>query len=94
MKAHTTSKKAISATSIALLFLSQQLFAQKQGVESEYDNMSYNTTFMLCILFFIVGFTILIILKLRDDKKQREHRNPVIHARHRNHYGSRHQYIH
>lgn len=88
--------KTISLILLVALFSSQNTFAQKQSLEIENNSLSHNVTFMLCVLFFIIGFIALIALKLRDDNKQEQkgQQNQQMHSRHRNHYGSKHQYNH
>ncbi|MEO8759414.1 MAG: hypothetical protein ABI388_00650 [Bacteroidia bacterium] len=95
MKTEISSKKATSATLLALI-VSGSAFAQTQNSITANDDSSNNLTFALCILLFIVGFAVLIVLKMRDDKKHPkqngQHQQP--HSLHRNHYGHKHQYHH
>ena len=95
MKTQTPSKKAIGATLIALA-VSGSAIAQN-GVSAASDEASNHLTLALSVLLFIVGFAVLIVLKIRDDKKHQQedasvHNHP--HILHRNHYGHRHQYHH
>ena len=63
-------------------------------MQIENDGLIHNITFMLSVFLFIVGFIALIVLKMRDDNKQQGNQHQQTHARHRNHYGRRHQYNH
>jgi len=96
MKTQISSKKAIGATLLALL-ISGGAFAQSQSSMAN-DETSNNMTFVLCVLLFIVGFAILIMLKIRDDRKNPKHHDMSghrPHILHRNHYGhGKHQYHH
>ncbi len=99
MKTTNLSKKTISTMLFILVVSTQHAFAQTQNLEIENDGLSHNITFLLSVLLFIVGFTALIALKMRDDSKK-EKQQPInhpakhTHVVHRNHYGRRHQYNH
>jgi hypothetical protein len=97
MKTQISPKKTVSSALIGLFFLSQQLFAQKQNLADENNEPTHNVTFVLCVLLFIIGFAALIVLKRRDDNKEKKpDQAPRQHAHphHRNHYGHGHQYHH
>ena len=96
MKTQILTEKATGATLLALI-VSGSAFAQTQNSIVANEEQSNNVTFALCVLLFIVGFAVLIYLKIRDDKKNpkqnvQQHNHP--HILHRNHYGHRHQYNH
>ena len=93
-----TTKQQTTTSLIAfafVLFFSQNALAQNSTL-SEDDSIIHNLTFMVSVFLFIVGFTALIVLKMRDDSKKQQQNNQSqqIHTRHRNHYGHKHQYNH
>ena len=93
-KTKTISKKAISIVLIVVLFSAQSALAQKQNVEAENSDPMHNLIFLVAALLFIVGFTVLFVLKQRDDneKKPTQYKSPRVFTRHPNHYGHGHQY--
>jgi heme/copper-type cytochrome/quinol oxidase subunit 2 len=97
MKTQTISKKAIGGALIVLIVSGNYAFAQTQSSMVANDEFSDNLTYALCVLLFVIGFAVLIVLKIRDDKKnpkQKIAQNNQPHILHRNHYGHRHQYHH
>jgi heme/copper-type cytochrome/quinol oxidase subunit 2 len=95
MKTTNLSKKTISILLVVVLFSCQSAFAQSPNAIAEDDSLIHNLTFMISVFLFIVGFTALIVLKMRDDnKKQEGNHNQPLNTRHRNHYGRKHQYNH
>jgi 4-hydroxybenzoate polyprenyltransferase len=94
-KTQPIAKKTISIV-LVVLFSANSAFAQKQNIEAEDNNPMHNLLFLVSALLFIVGFTVLYALKLRDDNKHhaKQNRTPHMPARHPNHYGRRHQFHH
>jgi hypothetical protein len=79
------------------LFSANSAFAQKQNIEAEDISPIHSLIFMVAALLFIVGFSILYALKLREDHKNHpnHNRSPQMPLRHHpNHYGHRHQLHH
>ena len=96
MKTQHITKTTVSIVLAFVLLSYQSAFAQNSSTVVENDSLIHNLTFMLSVFLFIVGFTALIVLKMRDDSKQQQQGNQhnQMHTRHRNHYGRRHQYNH
>ena len=94
MKTQTITKKTMSIVLLVVLFSANGAFAQKQSIEAENNNPVNNVLLLAAVFLFIVGFTVLFALKLRDDNKSNPNRNrsPHIPSRHPNHYGRRHQF--
>jgi len=97
MKTQILTKKATGATLLALIVSGSTLAQTQISMDAAKDETSNSMTLALCVLLFIVGFAVLIVLKIRDDKKNpkqkvEQHNHP--HILHRNHYGHRHQYNH
>ena len=88
-------KRAISIV-LVVLFSANSALAQNQGIEANNNNPMHNLMFLGSALLFIVGFTVLYALKLRDDNKHhsKQNKSPQMPARHPNHYGRRHQLHH
>jgi len=95
-KTQTITKKTISIVLVVVLFSANSAFAQKQNIGAEDDGPMHNILFLGAALLFIVGFTVLFALKLRDDNKNhpKQNRNPQMPVRRPNHYGRRHQFHH
>jgi hypothetical protein len=99
MKTQTFSKKTLSALIIIALFSSQSMSAQQIQLEEDIAP-THSIIFILSGLFFIAGFILLIMLKLREDAKEKKEEeytisHPVKHRHyHPKHYGHRHQYNH
>jgi NADPH:quinone reductase-like Zn-dependent oxidoreductase len=94
-KTQTITKQTISVMLVVMLFSTNSAFAQKQNIEAENNGPMHNLLFMGAALLFIVGFTVLYALKMRDDNKHhpKQNRNPQTPFRHHpNHYGRRHQF--
>ena len=88
MKTQHFSTKAIVIMLVMALFYSQQTLAAVQNsyaAEAHSDNIAI----IVCVLLFIIGFSVLIALKINDDKK---HANKNTHSHGR--YGHGHQYNH
>lgn len=97
MKTQTITKKTISIVLVVVLFSANHAFAQKQNIGAEDDGPMHNLIFLAAALLFIVGFTILFALKLRDENRKhpKQNRNQHMPFRHHpNHYGRRHQFKH
>ena len=96
MKTHNPSKKAMYIVFVALLAHVNNTFAQSHIlIEADRDKQNDNSTLILSFILFVVGFAILITLKLREDKKP--HREISAHyptRAIRNKYGHRSQYDH
>ena len=92
-KTQTTTQKTMSIVLVVALFSTQSAFAQKQSMEVDTSSPMHNPFLLVSALLFIVGFTILFALKLRDDNKYHPKRNrgTQMPARHPNHYGRRQQ---
>ena len=95
-KTTNLSKTTVSIVLAFVLFSCQSALAQNSNTVVEDDSLMHNLTFMLSVFLFIVGFTALIVLKMRDDSKKQQQGNPhqQLHGKHRNHYGRKHQYNH
>ena len=68
MKTQHFSTKTIGVLFLMTLLYSQQTLAATQNsftAESHSDNVAI----VICVLLFIVGFSVLIALKIHDDKK-------------------------
>ena len=96
METQITSGKKLSALLLAGVFSAQSAFAQKPDIlEVEDNNLLHNALFVIGVLLFIVGFIVLLVLKVREDRKNEskpdEPHTPIYHH-HRHHYGHRHQY--
>ncbi|HXU26531.1 MAG TPA: hypothetical protein VN698_04805 [Bacteroidia bacterium] len=68
MKTQHFSTKMIGLILLIALFHSQQTLAAVQNnfaAESHSDNVAI----VMCVLLFIIGFSVLIALKMHDDKK-------------------------
>ncbi|HKC67245.1 MAG TPA: hypothetical protein VKG26_03390 [Bacteroidia bacterium] len=86
MKTQHFFPKTVSAIIAALLLYSQHSFANVQN-ELAAEQHSDNIAIALCVILFIIGFSVLIALKIHDDKKNQ--------ARPRtDRYGQKHQYNH
>jgi cytochrome c biogenesis factor len=101
MKTKTLSTKTISTMLISGLLSSQHVFAQKQNMVAEANEPSRNLTFILCMVLFIAGFALLIVLKLREDNKEKKQlkedtlkSSKYLHMHHPNHYKHKHQLHH
>ncbi len=97
MKTKTITKKTISIVLVVMLFSANHAFAQKQNIGAEDEGPIHNLLFLASALLFIVGFTVLFALKLRDENKNqaRQNKSPQMPVRHHpNHYGRRHQFHH
>jgi heme/copper-type cytochrome/quinol oxidase subunit 2 len=94
-KTQTITKRTISIV-LVVLFSASNALAQNQGIEADNNNPMHNLLFLGSAFLFIVGFTVLFALKLRDDNKNhpKQNRNPHMSTRHPNHYGRRHQFHH
>lgn len=98
MKTQTISKKAFNSLLILVLFSCQRMLAQ-QNTTIEDASPTHSIIFILSVLFFIAGFILLIMLKLREDAKEKKEGDTVSYQNkhrhhHPNHYGHRHQYHH
>jgi hypothetical protein len=97
MKTQTFSKKTFSALIIIALFSYQSMFAEQIEIAEDIAP-THSIIFILSTLFFIAGFILLIMLKLREDEKEKEEdtiSHPVKHRHyHPKHYGHKHQYNH
>jgi len=99
MKTKTFSKKTFSALLAVVLFSYNSMSAQQNNVLED-KAPTHSIIFIWSVLFFIAGFVLLIVLKLREDAKERRESNevPSHNYKHRhhhpNHYGHRHQYHH
>jgi hypothetical protein len=99
METQTTSKKAIGALLGIALFSCQSMLAQQSQLAEDLAP-THSIIFIFSVLFFIAGFTLLIILKVRQDAKdKKEEEDTISHVtkhrhHHPNHYGHRHQYHH
>ena len=87
MKTQNFSKKTVSAILLASLLYSQQTFANVQN-ELAAEEHSDNVAIALCVILFIIGFSVLIALKMHDDKKNQTN------APRNSRYGQKHQYNH
>ena len=87
MKTQHFSQKTVSAIFLALFLYSQSSFANVQN-ELAAQEHSDNVAIALCVILFIVGFSVLIALKMHDDKKNQTH------TARSNRYGQKHQYNH
>ncbi|HTA61474.1 MAG TPA: hypothetical protein VK835_03420 [Bacteroidia bacterium] len=99
METQTFSKKSISTLLILALFFSRNMLAQQNKTIEEDVAPTHSIIFILSVLFFILGFAVFIVLKLRDDAKEKKDAQSISHHTkhrhlHRNHYGHRHQYNH
>jgi vacuolar-type H+-ATPase subunit I/STV1 len=68
MKTQHFSTKAVGIMFLMALLYSQQTLASVQNsfaAESHSDNVAI----VMCVLLFIIGFSVLIALKMHDDKK-------------------------
>ena len=91
--------KTINAAAILVIFFNQHALAQQNTVE---ENISpiHSLIFIYSVLFFIAGFILLIVLKIREDAKSRKDEDVtnLYHQKNRhhhpNHYGHHHQYHH
>jgi len=95
-KTQTITKKTISIVLLVMLFSANSALAQNQGIEADNTNPMHNLLFLVLALLFIVGFTVLYALKLRDDNKNhpKQNKTPHMPVRHPNHYRRRHQFHH
>ena len=92
MEAKTANQKSGVICFLIIVFFNQTVFARQTVLDKENGGISHNIMFLLCILFFIIGFITLILLKIKDDQKKNTssgHHSVTPQARHRNHYGSR-----
>jgi len=81
---------------ISAVFFSQNMLAQQNNLVED-TSPTHSIIFIASILFFIIGFIVLIVLKLRDDAKSEKNTGATsVHTRNRhhhpNHYGHKHQY--
>jgi hypothetical protein len=99
MKTQHPSSKTISIMLFMALFYSQYASAAVQNKLATEEH-SDNVTIVLCVLLFIIGFAVLIALKINDDKKHpnNDSQQNQSHGSHHNRYGHghghRHQYNH
>ena len=96
MKTQEFLKIIRGALAIAALFSFQSMAAQ-QNITAEDIAPMHSLIFIARILFFIIGFMLLIILKFRDDAKDKRESNQTTYVskhrhHHPNHYGHHHQY--
>jgi heme/copper-type cytochrome/quinol oxidase subunit 2 len=92
----TITKRTISVILVVMLFSANNALAQNQSIGAEDKGPMHNLIFLMAALFFIIGFTTLFILKLRDDNKNypKQNKSPQMPVRHPNHYGRRRQLNH
>ena len=98
MKTQTFSKETLSALIIIALFSYQSMSAEQIEIAEDIAP-THSIIFILSTLFFIAGFILLIMLKLREDAKEKKEEDAISHpTKHRHyhpkHYGHRHQYNH
>lgn len=99
MKTQKNSKKTFGNLLITVLFSHQSMVAQQSTIVEDITP-THSIIFISSALFFVLGFAVLIVLKLRDDaKEKKEIDESVSHTmKHRHyhpkHYGHRHQYHH
>ncbi|HXU27833.1 MAG TPA: hypothetical protein VN698_11435 [Bacteroidia bacterium] len=96
MKTQKNSKKTFISLLAMVLFSYQSMLAQQTST-AENITPTHSIIFISSAVFFILGFVVLIVLKIRDDAKERKESDEPVskvvrHHRHPNHYGHRHQY--
>ncbi|HTA61478.1 MAG TPA: hypothetical protein VK835_03440 [Bacteroidia bacterium] len=95
MKTQHFSTKMLGVMFLMALFYSQQTLAAVQDnftAESHSDNVAI----VICVLLFIIGFSVLIALKINDDKKHpnNDAQQNQSHGTPHNRHGHRHQHSH
>jgi hypothetical protein len=94
MKTETFSKIIVRMLLLMVFFSSQSIFCQQQNTTNEKYDTDPNTTLIVCVLFFAVSFTILLILKIREDRKHKGQEKQFHHRPRRDYFGHGHQYHH
>jgi hypothetical protein len=91
MKTQHFSTKAISIMFLMTLFYSEHAMANVQNTLATEEH-SDNVAIVLCVLLFIIGFAVLIALKINDDKKHPKQNQS--HGLPQSRHGHRHQHSH
>ena len=91
MKTQHFSTKTVGLILLTALLYSQSALANVQN-ELEVKEHSDNVGITISVILFIIGFSVLIALKVHDDKKHSKHNQVQMPRSSR--YGQKHQYNH